>query len=97
MGRHRTSPASHSFSDSDDWRRLMNHSDKTKCGPVGAGEINTELDADKAKYWLDDQALDRIITAVGESPAKPDRDSLPLELLKCYGLSSIASPGPGTD
>jgi hypothetical protein len=72
----------------------MNHSDKTKCGPGGAGEINIELDADKAKLLLDDQALDRIIAAVGKTLTKPDRDVLRRDLLICYGQYSIAS-GPG--
>ena len=58
--------------------------------------MNIEIDANKAKYLLDDQALDRIVAAVGESPTKPDRDSLRLDLLKCYGLYIIASDGPGS-
>jgi len=53
--------------------------------------MNVEIDADKAKYWLDDQTLDRIISAVDKSPTKPDRDALRSDLLKCYGLYSIAS------
>jgi hypothetical protein len=59
-----------------------------------AREIDVKLDADKAKLWFDDLALDRIIAAVGESPAKPDRDTLRRDLLTCNGQYGIKS-GPG--
>jgi hypothetical protein len=52
------------------------------------------IDADVAKFLLDDPALDRIIAEVGETITKPDRDVLRHDLLICYGRYSIAS-GPG--
>ena len=52
------------------------------------------IDADAAKFWLDDPALDRIIAEVGETITKPDRDVLRHDLLICYARYSIAS-GPG--
>jgi hypothetical protein len=56
--------------------------------------MNIKLDADIAKVWLDDPAVDRIIATVGEKRAMPDRGTLRHDLLSCYGLYSIAS-GPG--
>jgi hypothetical protein len=56
--------------------------------------MDNKLDADKAKALLDDPAVDRIIAAVGETLATPDRDTLRHDLLICYGRYSIAS-GPG--
>ena len=56
--------------------------------------MDIRLDADKAKVLLDDPALDRIIAAVDETLAVPDRDTLRQDLLICYGQYSIAS-GPG--
>src|SRR5262249_6947819 len=53
-----------------------------------------KLDADRAKLLFDDEMLNRIITAVGETPTKPDRDALRYELLICYGQYCIAC-GPG--
>jgi hypothetical protein len=53
-----------------------------------------DIDADRAKLLLDDLTLDRIITAVGETPIKPNRDVLRRDLLLCIGQHSIAS-GPG--
>jgi hypothetical protein len=41
------------------------------------------IDADAAKLWLDDPALDRIIAEVGETITKPDRDVLRHDLLIC--------------
>ena len=55
---------------------------------------NHPIDADVAKFLLDDPALDRIIAEVGETITKPDRDVLRHDLLICYGRYSIAS-GPG--
>ena len=58
--------------------------------------MSIELDADRAKYWLDDLTLDRIINAVGETPTKPDRDMLRRDLLDCYAQYSRALAGrPG--
>jgi hypothetical protein len=56
--------------------------------------MDIKLDANKAKVLLDDPAVDRIIAAVGETCAMPDRDKLRHDLLFCYGRYSIAS-GPG--
>jgi hypothetical protein len=56
--------------------------------------MDIKLNADNAKVWLDDSAVDRIIAAVGEKRAMPDRDTLRHDLLICYGQYSIAS-GPG--
>ena len=56
--------------------------------------MDIKLDADTAKVLLDDPAVDRIIAAVGETSAMPDRDTLRHDLLFCYGRYSIAS-GPG--
>jgi hypothetical protein len=53
-----------------------------------------DIDADRAKLLLDDLTLDRIITAVGETLTKPNRDVLRRDLLLCIGQHSIAS-GPG--
>ena len=55
--------------------------------------MNIKIDADKARLLIDDQALDRIITEVGETLTN-DRDVLRGDLLICYGLHAIAS-GPG--
>jgi hypothetical protein len=53
-----------------------------------------EVDPGKAKLWLDDPTLDRIIDAVGpDRPDGLDRDMLRRDLLICYGRYSIAS-GP---
>jgi hypothetical protein len=56
--------------------------------------MDIEINPDKAKLWLDDLTLDRIIAAVGETLIKPDRDVLRRDLLLCYGRYCIAS-GPG--
>jgi hypothetical protein len=53
--------------------------------------MDSKLDADRAKAWLDDPTLDRIIAAVGETLAIPDRDMLRQDLLLCYGRYSPAS------
>jgi hypothetical protein len=55
-----------------------------------------EVDPDKARLWLDDPKLDRIIDAVGsDRPDGLDRDMLRRDLLICCGRYSIASgPGP---
>jgi hypothetical protein len=45
--------------------------------------MDSKLDADKAKAWLDDPAVDRIIAAVGGKLAMPDRDKLRADLLIC--------------
>jgi hypothetical protein len=58
-----------------------------ECGAMD----NIKVDPDKAKLWLDDQMLDRIIAAVGKTPVKPDRDTLRCDLLDCYGRYSIAT------
>ena len=58
--------------------------------------MTIELNAENAKCWLDDLRIDRIIDAVGETPAKPDRDMLRHDLLDCYRRYSRASAGrPG--
>ena len=56
--------------------------------------MDIKLNADSAKLLLDDSAVDRIIAAVGETHARPDRDKLRNDLLACYRLYSIAD-GPG--
>jgi hypothetical protein len=56
--------------------------------------MDIEIDPDKAKLWLDDLTLDRIIAAVGETLIRPDRDVLRRDLLLCYGQYCVAS-GPG--
>jgi hypothetical protein len=56
--------------------------------------MDIKVNADSAKDWLDDSAVDRIIAAVCEKGAMPDRDTLRNDLLTCYGRYSIAS-GPG--
>jgi hypothetical protein len=56
--------------------------------------MDNKPDTDRAKAWLDDPTLDRIIAAVGETLATPDRDALRQDLLICYGRYSIAF-GPG--
>ena len=57
--------------------------------------MDIKLDADTARLLLDDQTLDRVIAAVGKTPAKPDRDALRCDLLMCYGRYGVAA-GPGT-
>jgi hypothetical protein len=54
-------------------------------------EMDIELDADAAKFFLDDATVDRIIAAGGKTPVVPDRDSLRQDLLFCYGRYFIAS------
>jgi hypothetical protein len=47
-----------------------------------------------SEILLEDSALNRIISAVGELPREPDRDGLRQDLLECYGRYSILS-APG--
>lgn len=56
--------------------------------------MDIKLNAATAKDLLDDSAVDRIIAAVCEKGAMPDRDTVRNDLLTCYGRYSIAS-GPG--
>jgi hypothetical protein len=54
--------------------------------------MDIKLDVGRAKLYLDDLVLERIIDAVGK-PLKHDRDTFRNDLLLCYGRYSIATAG----
>jgi hypothetical protein len=57
--------------------------------------MNIQVSAEVAKILLDDLAVERIISAVGDTDVKPDLAALRFDLLVCYGRYSIASSAAG--
>jgi hypothetical protein len=59
--------------------------------PCGGDAVKLVDPKAHAKYWIDDQTLDRIVAAPGNAPDQLDRDLLRSELLGCYERYSRAT------